>query len=296
MRQYGPRRGSYNHYTVNEEALLLEWLLANLEGYSRNKVKDVLQGRGIKVNKKTVTRFDYVLHVGDMVSVSLTKKNDKFRSRFVNLVYEDSHLVVIEKQPGVLSMPVGRSSANVKSILDQYFFRMHRPYNAHVVHRLDRDTSGLMIYAKDIETQQRFEHEWGQLVYDRRYVALVSGEVVDEGGTITSWLKDDSRFVTHSSPTDNGGKYAVSHFHTLQRGVDHSLLEFSLETGRKNQIRVHAAELGYPVCGDIKYGNGDDPIHRLALHAYRLCFFHPSTRERMEFDTEIPQAFLQQIK
>ncbi len=296
MRQYGPRRGSYNHYTVNEEALLLEWLLANLEGYSRNKVKDVLQGRGIKVNKKTVTRFDYVLHVGDMVSVSLTKKNDKFRSRFVNLVYEDSHLVVIEKQPGVLSMPVGRSSANVKSILDQYFFRMHRPYNAHVVHRLDRDTSGLMIYAKDIETQQRFEHEWGQLVYDRRYVALVSGEVVDEGGTITSWLKDDSRFVTHSSPTDNGGKYAVSHFHTLQRGVDHSLLEFSLETGRKNQIRVHAAELGYPVCGDIKYGNGDDPIHRLALHAYRLCFFHPYTRERMEFDTEIPQAFLQQIK
>lgn len=291
MKQIGPRRGAYNHYTVEEPSMLLEWLLKNLNGYSRNKVKDVLQGRGIKINNKTVTRYDHALQTGDRISVSLTKKNDRFNSRYVHLIYEDKNLVVVEKLPGVLSMPVGRSSMNVKSILDDYFHRMHRPYNAHVVHRLDRDTSGLMIYAKDMSTEQLFEHQWGDLVYDRRYVALVSGEVMDDGGTITSWLKDDSRFITHSSPTDNGGKYAVTHFRTLQRGVDRSLLEFELETGRKNQIRVHAAEIGHPICGDKKYGNGDDPIHRLALHAYRLCFYHPVTHEQMEFETPIPQEF-----
>ena len=296
MRQTGPRRGSYNHFKAEQSAPLLEWLLTHLDGYSRNKVKDVLQGRGIKVNGKTVTRYDHMLKPGDDVSVSLTKKNDRFHSRYVRLIYEDSHLVVIEKLPGVLSMPVGRSSINVKTILDQYFLRLRRPYNAHVVHRLDRDTSGLMVYAKDMETEQRFEHDWGRIVYDRRYVALVSGEVTDEGGTITSWLKDDSRFVTHSSPTDNGGKYAVTHFRTLQRSTDYSLLEFQLETGRKNQIRVHAAEIGFPICGDSKYGNGDDPVHRLALHAYRLCFFHPYTRQKMEFETEIPKEFIKILK
>lgn len=296
MPQSRARRGAYDHYRVVAAAPLLEWLLGNLEGYSRNKVKDVLQGRGIKVNGKTVTRFDHRLMAGDEVSVSLTKKNDRFRSRYVRLIYEDSRLVVIDKLPGVLSMPVGRSSVNVKSILDNYFRLMHRPYNAHVVHRLDRDTSGLMVYAKDMETEQRFEHDWGRMVYDRRYVALVSGEVTDDGGTISSWLKDDARFVTHSSSTDNGGKHAVTHFHTLERGADRSLLEFRLDTGRKNQIRVHAAEIGHPVCGDNKYGNGDDPIHRLALHAYRLCFYHPFTRERMEFDTDIPPEFLKALR
>lgn len=288
MKHTAHNRDAYNKYTVEQPMPLLDWLLGHLEGYSRNKVKDILRGRGIKVGGRTVTRHDYLLSPGDQVSVSLTKKNNMLVSKYIDLLYEDRYLVVIDKKPGVLSMPVGQLSVNVKGILDRYFRQCRKPWNAHVVHRLDRDTSGLMVYAKDVRTQQMFEHNWGEMVFDRRYVALVSGEVMDEGGTISSWLKDDARFVTHSSATDNGGKHAVTHFRTLQRTADRSLLEFRLETGRKNQIRVHAAEIGHPVCGDNKYGNGDDPIHRLALHAYRLCFFHPVTHKSMEFETPIP--------
>jgi len=90
---------------------------------------------------------------------------------------------------------------------------------------------------------------------------------------------------------NNGGKYAVTHFYTLDRNDGHSLVEFKLETGRKNQIRVHAADMGHPVCGDVKYGNGDDPVGRLCLHAYVLCFYHPVTHKPMEFETSIPQSF-----
>lgn len=133
-------------------------------------------------------------------------------------------------------------------------------------------------------------------MYDRRYVAVVSGEIVDEGGTISSWLKDNSSYITYSSPVDNGGKFSVTHFTVLNRTTTHSLVEYKLETGRKNQIRVHTSDIGHPVCGDLKYGNGDDPIGRLCLHAYMLCFFHPMTRERMEFQTPIPSTFKQLFK
>jgi 23S rRNA pseudouridine1911/1915/1917 synthase len=110
-------------------------------------------------------------------------------------------------------------------------------------------------------------------------------------GTIENWLKDNKAYVTYSSPVDNGGKLAITHFMTLDRTTEHSLVEFRLETGRKNQIRVHAADMGHPVCGDPKYGNGDNPLGRLCLHAFLLCFTHPITRRPMEFETTIPAAF-----
>lgn len=288
---YDSKRGMYAVYTVEEDAQLLDWLIANLKGLSRNKVKDTLHGRGIKVNGKIVTQFDYPLTRGMKISVSKSKKNDTFKSRYVNLVYEDPYLVVIEKKPGILSMAAGHKSLNVKTVLDDYFRQTKQRCTAHVVHRLDRDTSGLMVYAKDMQTEQTLEHEWHNIVYDRRYVAVVSGEMEEDEGTIANWLKDNKTYVTYSSPVDNGGKYAVTHFHVLDRTTEHSLVEYKLETGRKNQIRVHSADMNHPVCGDVKYGNGDDPIHRLCLHAYMLHFFHPVTRARMEFETPIPSQF-----
>ena len=288
---YDSKRGMYAVYTVEEDAQLLDWLIANLKGLSRNKVKDTLHGRGIKVNGKIVTQFDYPLTRGMKISVSKSKKNDTFKSRYVNLVYEDPYLVVIEKKPGILSMAAGHKSLNVKTVLDDYFRQTKQRCTAHVVHRLDRDTSGLMVYAKDMQTEQILEHEWHDIVYDRRYVAVVSGEMEEDEGTIANWLKDNKAYVTYSSPVDNGGKYAVTHFHVLDRTTEHSLVEYKLETGRKNQIRVHSADMNHPVCGDVKYGNGDDPIHRLCLHAYMLHFFHPVTRARMEFETPIPSQF-----
>ncbi len=289
-------KGEYEYLIVNEPAGLLEFLLKNVRE-SRNKIKATLQGRGIKVDGKCVTQFDYPLECGMKVAVSKSKRNQlPFKSRYVRIVYEDRWLVVVEKNIGILSMAAGHSSLNVKSVLDDYFHKSHQRCRAHVVHRLDRDTSGLMVYAKDMETEQILEHNWHDIVYDRRYVAVVSGEMEQEGGTVANWLKDNKAYVTYSSPTDNGGKYAVTHFRVLNRTTEHSLVEFKLETGRKNQIRVHTADLGHPVCGDIKYGNGDDPIHRLCLHAYLLCFRHPVTGEKMEFETLIPTDFRRLFK
>jgi len=272
------------------EAPLLEYLLNNVKE-SRNKIKATLQGRGIKVNGKVVTQFDAPLRKGDRIQVARHKNNSAFKSRYVKIVYEDRWIVVVEKNIGILSMAAGHSSLNVKSVLDDYFQKTRQRCRAHVVHRLDRDTSGLMIYAKDIDTEQILEHDWHGTVYDRRYVAVVSGEMEDDNGTVRNWLKDNKAYVTYSSPTDNGGKLAVTHFHVLARTTEHSLVEYKLETGRKNQIRVHSADMGHPVCGDTKYGNGDDPLHRLCLHAYVLCFVHPITKERMEFSTPIPTSF-----
>ena len=287
---YDSKRNQYDHYVIDREAPLLEWMLSALPG-SKTKIKAILQGHGIKVDGKQVTQFDFPLKPGMKVSVSKSKKNDTFKSRYVNIVYEDRWLVVIEKKIGILSMAAGHSSLNVKSVLDDYFKRTRQKCTAHVVHRLDRDTSGLMIYAKDMQTEQLLERDWHGTVFDRRYVAVVSGEMEEDEGTIANWLKDNAAYVTYSSPVDNGGKYAVTHFHTLKRTTEHSLVEFRLETGRKNQIRVHTSDMGHPVCGDVKYGNGDDPLHRLCLHAYVLCFYHPVTGKPMEFETPIPAQF-----
>ena len=281
----------YAHYEVHEDDTLLNYLLNNLKE-SRSKIKATLQGRGIKVDGKVVTQFDFPLTKGTKIDVSKTKRNnDKLKSRYVKIVYEDQYLVVIEKNIGILSMAAGHRSLNVKAVLDDYFKKTRQRCTAHVVHRLDRDTSGLMIYAKDMETEQILERNWHDIVFDRRYVAVLSGEMEEDEGTIENWLKDNKAYVTYSSPVDNGGKYAITHFRTLDRTTEHSLVEFKLETGRKNQIRVHSADMGHPVCGDIKYGNGDDPIHRLCLHAYMLCFYHPVTRQPMEFQTMIPAQF-----
>ncbi|MCR5679996.1 MAG: RluA family pseudouridine synthase [Prevotella sp.] len=285
------REGDYDHYEVTAPAPLLEFLLATIP-LSRTKIKATLQGRGIKVDGKTVSQFDFMLQPGMKVSVSKNKRNQKgFKSRYVRIVYEDRWLIVIEKAEGILSMAAGHSSLNVKSILDNYFRQSRQKCTAHVVHRLDRDTSGLMVYAKDMETEQILEHDWHRIVFDRRYVAVLSGEMEQDEGTISNWLKDNKAYITYSSPTDNGGKLAITHFHVLDRTTEHSLVEFRLETGRKNQIRVHSADMGHPVCGDPKYGNGDNPIKRLCLHAWLLCFIHPMTGERLEFETPIPTAF-----
>lgn len=283
---------NYDIVQVDEEIGLLDFLLKNAGNKSRTKIKATLRGQGIKVNGRITTQFDYQLKPGMKVSISKAKRDgQQLVSRYVKLVYEDRHIVVIEKAEGILSMAAGHSSLNVKSVLDDYFHKSHQRCTAHVVHRLDRETSGLMIYAKDMDTEQILEHNWHDIVYDRRYVAVVSGEIEDDGGTIANWLKDNKAYVTYSSPVDNGGKYAITHFHVLARTTEHSLVEYHLETGRKNQIRVHSADMGHPVCGDMKYGNGDDPLHRLCLHAYRLDFYHPITGSRMEFETPIPPAF-----
>lgn len=286
--QYAAKK--YIELPVREATTLMEFLLKQL-GMSRNHVKDLLKGHGVTIDRKLTTQFDCPLVPGQIVRVSRHKRSTELQSKFVKIIYEDKDIVVIEKAAGILSMASGPNQYCVKTILDEYFRKRHFKCTAHVVHRLDKDTSGLMIYAKNMEIEQVLEHDWHNIVFDRRYVALVSGEMEEPGGTIHSWLKDNKAFVTYSSPTDNGGKEATTYYRQLQRGNGLTLVELKLETGRKNQIRVHMQDINHPVVGDVKYGDGRNPIGRLGLHAYRLFFYHPRTGERMEFETPIPTLF-----
>lgn len=280
----------YIEIPVREEQILIDFLLKQM-GISRNRAKDLLAGRAISVNRKLTTRHDTKLQIGEVVRISRHRQKTMLVNKYVKIVYEDKDLVVIEKSEGILSMASSPKQYCIKNVLDEYFEKRHFKCTAHVVHRLDRETSGLMIYAKNIETAKMLEENWQETVYDRRYVALLCGEMKEEGGTIKSWLKESKSFITYSSPTDNGGKLAITHYHRLRSSKNLSLVEMKLETGRKNQIRVQMADLGHPVAGDLKYGNGYNPIHRLALHAYRLNFIHPKTHENMVFETPIPLEF-----
>jgi 23S rRNA pseudouridine1911/1915/1917 synthase len=281
----------YIEIPVREENTLLEFLLKQM-GISKNRAKDLLAGRAVSVNRKLSTRHDTPLHIGEVVRVSRHRQSTMLLNKYVKIIYEDKDIVVIEKSEGILSMASTPKQYCVKNVLDEYFEKRHFKCTAHVVHRLDRETSGLMIYAKNVEVARILENNWHSMVYDRRYVALLCGKMDKEGGTVQSWLKESKSYVTYSSPTDNGGKLATTHYHRLWNNEDFSLVEMKLETGRKNQIRVHMADLGFPVAGDHKYGNGRDPLHRLALHAYRLNFFHPITHEEMQFETPIPKDFM----
>ena len=282
----------FTSFVVKTATTLLPFIQHCLSGISRSKAKSIMAGGGVRVDRAVVKQFDYELQPGMRVEISRRKPKNELSSKFVRIVYEDSQIIVIEKAIGILSMASMNHPYCVKTILDEYFRRTHQKCTAHVVHRLDRDTSGLLVYAKTQRAEQILENNWQSIVTDRRYVALVSGRMEEKEGVVRSWLKDNKASFTYSSETDNGGKYAVTHFKTIKAADRYSLVDLKLETGRKNQIRVHMKDLNHPVCGDIKYGNGDDPIGRLALHAFRLNFFHPITGESLRFETPYPKNFL----
>ena len=281
----------YLEIPVRKESTLMEFLLKQM-GISRNRAKDLLSGRAVTVDRKLTTQYNTPLSPGQLVRVSRHRQSTMLVSKYIKIVYEDKDLVVIEKNSGILSMAATAKQYSIKNILDEYFAKRHFKCTAHVVHRLDRDTSGLMMYAKNIETARALEDNWKETVYDRRYVAVLCGNMPQEGGTESSYLKDNKAYVTYSSATDNGGKLAVTHYRRIRSNDNFTLAEMKLETGRKNQIRVHMADIGFPIAGDKKYGNATDPLGRLCLHAYRLNFTHPVTGEDMQFETPIPKEFL----
>lgn len=286
------KKNHYITFTVKSPTCLLDFIMQKLDGISKNRAKAILNGNGVKVNKRCITQHNFPLKAGQIVEISRGKRKEELKSQFVKIIYEDQDIIVIEKSPGILSMGTSQHVFCVKTILDDYFHKCHSKSRAHVVHRLDRETSGVMVYAKNIEAEQILERNWHDIVTDRRYIAVLSGKMEEEHGTIANWLKDNKAYITYSSPIDNGGKYAITHFHTIQTNEHFSLVEFKLETGRKNQIRVHCLDMGHPVCGDIKYGDGNDPIKRLCLHAFRLNFYHPITGEPLSFETPIPKSFV----
>ena len=265
------------------------------EGYSSQIIKELKkEPESILIDGKR-EYMKHTLEAGETLTVHIQEEGSSEKITAVpmdlDIVYEDPYLFVIDKHPGVLSMSNNTRQLTAQAVLNRYLEKGGGRNTSHIVHRLDRDTSGLMVYAKDVQTQQTLVDGWQELVTDRRYIALVEGELEKAQGCIRSWLTEDKRFVTHSSPVDNGGKYAVTHYNVLTSSNGYSLVECVLETGRKNQIRVHMADLGHPVVGDSKYGSSEDPMRRLGLHAYMLCFTHPVTGKRMRFETPVPACF-----
>lgn len=278
-------------FNVTADVQLIAFIMEKMHGISRNRAKALITNRVVLVDNKITTHPLTELKPGQVVQLDRSKHKMSFRSNNLEIVYEDPYLLVIDKRAGLLSMSNNTRQETVQTVLNRYLEKGGGRNTSHIVHRLDRDTSGLMVYAKDIKTQQNLVEGWQQLVTDRRYVALVEGVLDNKQGKIESWLTEDKRFVTHSSPVDNGGKFAVTYYNVLQEGGGYSLVECELMTGRKNQIRVHMADLGHPVVGDHKYGSTDDTIRRLGLHAYVLCFRHPVTGKLLRFETPIPVCF-----
>lgn len=270
---------------------LIAFIMEKMHGISRNRAKALISNRVVLVNNTITTHPLAELQPGDVVQLDRSKHKMSFRSNELSIVYEDPYLLVIDKNPGLLSMSNNSRQQTVQTVLNRYLEKGGGRNTSHLVHRLDRDTSGLMVYAKDIQTQQSLINGWQQLVTDRRYLALAEGEFEKPNGYVRSWLSEDKHFVTHSSPVDNGGKYAVTHYEVLKSSNGYSLVECELETGRKNQIRVHLSDLGHPVAGDHKYGAASDPAKRLCLHAYMLCFVHPVTGKHLRFETPVPACF-----
>ncbi len=285
-------RTQYTDYIVREPMELMAFLAAKMPEASRTKLKSLLGKRLVFVDNVITTQYNFPLTPGMKVQISRDKGKKEFHSKLLKIVYEDAYLIVVEKMQGLLSVNTERQKERTAyTILTEYVQRSGKQHRIYIVHRLDRDTSGLMMFAKDEKTQHTLRDHWHEIVSDRRYVAVVCGEMEKNEGTVKSWLTDRTLYV-YSNPTDDGGKESITHYRTIKRGNGYSLVELNLETGRKNQIRVHMQDLGHPIIGDGRYGWEDiNPIGRLALHAFKLCFYHPVTGEAMRFETPYPPEF-----
>ena len=283
-------------YTVADggETTLLPFLMASMPHRKRTTVKELLRHEQVAVNGDPVTAATMPLSAGDTVKVNLVRPFIKFHNRRLQLVHEDDDLIVVNKGYGLLSMGTDKvKEGTAYSILREYVKWSDPRNKLFIVHRLDRDTSGLMMFAKSAEAKEAMQHNWNNMVLNRKYVAVVEGIIDDDSGTVRSYLTENSRHEVYSTDEPEGpdSKLAVTRWRVLSRGKGRTLVEVELDTGRKNQIRVHMKEMGHPITGDRRYGAGPSPIHRLALHAATLRFVHPVTRREMNFATPVPAAF-----
>ena len=216
----------------------------------------------------------------------------------MRIVYEDEFVLVVDKGYGLLSVSTDRvKTKTAYRILSDYVKEADPSNRLFVLHRLDRDTSGLMMFAKKQGIQETMQRSWNEMVLDRRYVAVVEGQLEKEEGEVSSYLCENSAFEVYSTPDESeGGQYALTRYKVLQANKNFSLVELKLATGRKNQIRVHMKDLGHSIIGDRKYGSRCNPLGRLALHASRLRFVHPITRRDMFFETPIPASFQRLVR
>lgn len=283
-------------FTVGESTepvKLFDFLLGVFPQAKRTTVKDYLKHHQVMVGDNVVTQFDTPLSEGDVVKVNTTREFQVFSHPRMRLVYEDDDIIVVDKGYGLLSMGTDKiKEGTAYSILREYLKRKDPRNKLFIIHRLDRDTSGLMMFAKSMQAKENMQHNWNNMVLERKYVAVTEGAPEPAEGEIRSYLAENEAHEVYSTNDPEKGNLAVTYYTTLRDRKPYALVELSLATGRKNQIRVHMKDAGHPIAGDRRYGATSSPIHRLCLHARTLRFVHPITRRDMYFSSPIPSGFL----
>lgn len=279
---------------VTEDTELMKFLIEQFPSKSRNNIKSLLSNEQIIINGNSVRQFNHKLKCGEEVVVNWSKTRDKDQPPGLKIIFEDDFIIGVEKDAGILSVGTEKQTEETAyRAISEYIKNKNPKGLIFVIHRLDRDTSGVMIFAKNQQVQKKLRDNWQDAVLERKYVAVVQGRVEQDEGTITSWLKENKAMLMYSSQKEDDGQKAVTHYKVLKRNYDFSLVELDLETGRKNQIRVHMMDLGHSIIGDDKYKSTTNPIFRLGLHARQLKFIHPVTEEEILLETKIPESFME---
>lgn len=290
MEHYEKRREP-TVYTVDEPDTLLPFLLSHVKGKSRNNVKSLLSRRLVAVDGVPLSRFDTPLTSGQQVSI-LSSSAPRADALPFPLLYEDEHLIVVNKPAKLLSVANDKEKVRTAYHIVTDYVRARRVEDRiFVLHRLDRDTSGVLMFARDAETKELFQSRWNEMVTRRGYLAVVEGVPKPDRDTIRSYLVETDTHMSFSGAPGKGAKEAVTSYQIVKAGNGYALLDISIETGRKNQIRVHMKEKGCPVAGDKQYGARTNPIGRLCLHANELSFTHPATGEQVTFKAKMPRDF-----
>lgn len=288
-------------FYVNQETELLKYMQEVFSDRSRSVVKKMLQHGQFIIEGKPVTQFNYPLKKGQVVYVLSQKESKQIDYlESVSVIYEDRDLLAIEKESGLLSVPSENAAPHEDSAYIQvmgYVQSVDSRGEVFSVHRLDRDTSGVMLFAKNKRVEKILQERWSELVLKRFYMAVIEGSDFPEGkGIHTSYIKELDNHQMISSPEDNGGKFAETKYEKIKSNKLYSLVEAELVTGRRNQIRLHMKDMSYPISGDSKYGAVSNPLNRLALHATSLEIIHPITQEVLIFESKVPNSFINLVK
>ena len=275
---------------VAEPSGLLPFLFESWPDQKRTRIKQCLKYGSVKVNGVSVTRHDHPLQAGDTVAIDVTgdaRNPPPPLPSGIKIVHEDEAILVVHKGPGWLS--VARDSGKGKTVYEELTKHVRHADPRHriwIVHRLDQETSGLMVFAKTEEAKQELQESWGD--FEKVYQAVVEGVIKRDAGTMRSYLDESNPMRVRTVRQATEGREAITHFRVVRRGAGRTWVELTLETGRRHQIRVQLADMGHPVVGDERYDAKTDPARRLGLHANRLTFFHPKTGESMTFTLPMP--------
>ena len=278
-------------FSVKTESELLQFLRECFQNKSRNYVKGILKRGQITVDGKVCKNYANILYPGQRIEVLLHTKLVKNQMR-LPVLYEDDDIIVIDKPAGMLSVSTDKERENTAyHTVGDDLKKRDKSGRVFIVHRLDRETSGVLLLAKSEQIKDVLQENWNDNVIRRGYIAVVEGNVQPPQRQIVSWLKQTKTLLVYSSDREGDGKKAITNYQTIQTAEKYTLLDISLDTGRKNQIRVHMKDIGHPIAGDKKYGALTNPLGRLGLHASVLIVKHPSTGEEMRFESAMPGVF-----